>query len=155
MITTTIEIKLHDIVKMPDGSQFIIVDIKPNRPSNQFVGILVNGKGAPYKFGFRHRPTVAGHAEDNHPALVAYLQRTQRTFTGFCNNSNPASAPAAVFFHLLEAVEAGDMSKAKILAAAIRTMPGYAKAKPSGLFAEYEEAVRKGIVERFDMRERR
>lgn len=127
MITTTIDVKLHDVVKMPDGSQFIIVDIKPNRPSNQFVGILVNGKGAPYKFGFRHRPAVVGHAEDNHPALVAYLQRTQRTFTGFCNNSNPAMASTtAVFFHLLEAVEADDMPKAKILAAAIRTMPGYA-----------------------------
>jgi len=149
--TTTIsEIKLFDIVQLyGDRQQMIVVDIKPNRPANPFVGVLVKGQGAQYKFGHKHRPTVVGHANPDHPALIAMRQRKGMT-TPLIEPVNQEAR--AVFFHLLDAVEAGDMSKAKILAAAIRTMPGYAKPKPSALFSEYEEAVKNGTVERFDMR---
>jgi hypothetical protein len=112
------EIKLFDIVRLyGDRQQMVVVDIKPNRPANPFVGVLVNGQGAQYKFGYKHRPTVVGHANPDHPALIAMRQRKGISPSGDCR----------VFFHLLEAVEAGDMPKAKILAAAIRTMPGYSK----------------------------
>jgi hypothetical protein len=125
-ITTSMpEVKLFDIVQLyGDRQQMIVVDIKPNRPANPFVGVLVKGQGAQYKFGPKHRPAVVGHANPDHPALIAMRQRKGMTMPQI----EPVNQEArAVFFHLLDAVEAGDMSKAKILAAAIRTMPGYGK----------------------------
>jgi hypothetical protein len=143
--TTTAEIKLFDIVQLyGDRQQMIVVDIKLNRPANPFIGVLVKGQGAQYKFGWKHRPTVVGHAKDDHPALRAWKQK-------YGPKTNQPQATQAVFIHLLEAVEAGDLPKAQILAAAIRTMDGYAKPKPSTLFAEYEAAVKDGTVERFNM----
>jgi hypothetical protein len=124
--TTTIsEIKLFDIVQLyGDRQQMIVVDIKLNRPANPFIGVLVNGQGAKYKFGYKHRPTVVGHANPDHPALIAMQQRNNMAMP----QGEPVNQEAkAVFLHLLDAVEAGDMSKAKILTAAIRTMPGYSK----------------------------
>jgi hypothetical protein len=123
MTSSMPEIKLFDIVQLyGDRQQMIVVDIKPSRPANPFIGVLVKGQGAQYKFGPKHRPTVVGHADQNHPALIAMRQRKGMTTP----QMEPVNQEAkAVFFHLLDAVEAGDMSKAKILAAAIRTMPGY------------------------------
>jgi hypothetical protein len=127
--TTIFEIKLFDIVQLYGGrQQMIVVDIKPNRPANPFVGVLVKGQGAQYKFGTKHRPTVVGHANHDHPALIAMRQRKGGlgSLPAMTPQTNLVSQEAkAVFFHLLEAVEAGDISKAKILTAAIRTMPGY------------------------------
>ncbi|MFA5766316.1 MAG: hypothetical protein WC919_00135 [Candidatus Paceibacterota bacterium] len=126
MTTTSMpEIKLFDIVQLYGGrQQMVVVDIKPNRPANPFVGVLVKGQGAQYKFGPKHRPNVVGHANPDHPALIAMRQRKGMTTP----QVEPVNQEArAVFFHLLDAVEAGDMAKAKILAAAIRTMPGYGK----------------------------
>ena len=121
--TTLAEIKIHDIVQLYGDRLLIVVDIKPNRPANPFVGVLVNGQGAQYKFGPRHRPKVVGHAQSDHPALLAMQRRK-----GMTTLVEPVNQEArAVFFHLLEAVESGDMPKAKILAAAIRTIPGYNK----------------------------
>ncbi|MFA5767309.1 MAG: hypothetical protein WC919_05275 [Candidatus Paceibacterota bacterium] len=121
------EIKLFDIVKLyGDRQQMIVVDIKPNRPANPFIGVLVKGQGAQYKFGYKHRPTVVGHANPDHPAIVAMRRRKEATTV----QMEPVNQEAkAVFFHLLEAVEASDMPKAKILTAAIRTMPGYANVR--------------------------
>jgi hypothetical protein len=128
--TTTIsEIKLFDIVQLyGDRQQMVVVDIKPNRPANPFVGVLVKGQGAQYKFGYKHRPTVVGHANPDHPALIAMRRKAEQRSGITMPQMEPINQEArAVFFHLLDAVEAGDMSKAKILAAAIRTMPGYSK----------------------------
>jgi len=123
--TSLAEIKVFDIVQLyGDRQQMIVTEIKPSRPANPFLGVLVNGQGAQYKFGYKHRPTIVGHAKPDHPALLA-LQRRKGMTTPLVEPVNQEAR--AVFFHLLEAVEAGDMPKAKILAAAIRTMPGYSK----------------------------
>lgn len=119
MITTAMDtIHLFDIVRLVNGDQMIVTGIKPNRPSNPFLGILVNGKGAEYKFGPRFNPVVIGHADQNHPALAARRDRLN------VDNLTPG---AAMIHQLLQAVEEGDFSKAKILTAAIRTVPQYRK----------------------------
>jgi hypothetical protein len=120
MITTSMpEIKLHDIVRLSGGSQMVVTDIKPRRPANPFVGVLVNGQGAEYKFGGRHNPVVIGHAEPGHPALEALGARRR--------SRDPDLAVGFTIRQLLEAVEAGDMPKAKILTAVIRTTNLYRK----------------------------
>jgi hypothetical protein len=126
MITTAMDtIKLFDIVQLyGDRQQMVVVDIKPNRPANPFVGVLIRGQGAQYKFGPKHRPTVVGHANHDHPALIAMRQRKGLT-TPQVETVNQEER--AVFFHLLEAVEEGDLPKAKILTAVIRTFPQYHK----------------------------
>ncbi len=71
-----LEFAVDDIVALYGGKdQMVIVDLKPNRPANPYVGVLVKGKGAPYKFGPRQRPQKIGVADKNHPALVAYRER--------------------------------------------------------------------------------
>ena len=112
--TTEFDIKIHDIVRLANGHQFIITGINPKRPVNLFSGVLVNGQGAEYKFGPKHRPVVIGHAPANHPALISLTVRKGTRPVG--------QDAAAIVCHLLEAVEIGDLPKAKILAAAIRTM---------------------------------
>jgi hypothetical protein len=135
MITTSLpEIHLYDIVRLANGDEMIVTQIRPSRPVNPLCGILVNGKGAEYKFGPKHKPVVTGHANPSHPALVALRQRLDR-FGPFSNGSAMQSAQAApsqdataVVCHLLEAVESGDLQKAKILTAALRTMDQFRKA---------------------------
>lgn len=110
-------IKPLDIVRLMNGDQMIVTQIKRNRPANPYCGVLVDGKGAEYKFGLRHQPVVVGAASADHPALVAWKQRKEK------KEHKPTNDQAVtVINHLLDAVEAGDLPKAKILAAVIRTM---------------------------------
>jgi hypothetical protein len=112
--TTIYEIKLFDIVQINGGSQMIVTEIKPSRPSNPFIGIKINGQGAQYKFGHIHRPVVVGHAEPDHPALCAFRRKYGK--------SESSRTFETLVFQLIEAVEADDTHKAKILAAAIKTI---------------------------------
>ena len=97
--TTELDIKIHDIVRLANGHQFIITGINPKRPVNLFSGVLVNGQGAEYKFGPKHRPVVIGHAPANHPALISLTVRKGTRPVG--------QDAAAIVCHLLEAVEIG------------------------------------------------
>lgn len=119
-LTVLFDIQIHDLVRLANGDEFIVTAIRLNRPVNPFCGVLVNGKGAEYKFGPKHHPVVIAHAPDNHPALVALANRK--------SGRKPIGQDAqAIIFHLLDAVEAGDLPKAKILVAAIRTMEQFRK----------------------------
>jgi len=111
-------IKVFDIVRLSNLDEMIVTAIKPNRPTNPFVGILVNGKGTEYKFGPRHRPAVIGRALSDHPALVARQARIAKKL-GVTPVDNGAKAAIT---HLLDAVDADDFVKAKILASVIRSM---------------------------------
>lgn len=127
MITTSMPtINLYDVVQLGNGDEMIVTQIKPNRPANPFCGVLVNGQGAEYKFGPRNRPVFVRHAEQNHPALIAWRRRIT-TQPALVPGQTPGPDAQAVIFHLLEAVEAEDMAKAKILAAVIRTMGQFRK----------------------------
>jgi hypothetical protein len=123
MTTTSMaEINKFDIVRLGNGDQMIVTQVVPSRPVNPFCGVLVGGKGAEYKFGPRHKPVVVGHANPDHPVLLARRDRMEEKI------GRPLGTDAtAVIIHLLEAVEAGDLSKAQILAAAIRTMAQFRK----------------------------
>jgi hypothetical protein len=125
ILSTEFDISLYDIVRLNNGDEMIITVITPDRPVNPFCGILVNGKGAEYKFGSRNHPVVSGHANPNHPALVAFRRRHAER----AGQVEPSTDAQAIIFHLLDAVESGDLSKAKILAAAIRTMDQFRKNK--------------------------
>lgn len=114
--TSMPEIKRFDIVRLANGDQMIVTDIKPSRPANPFLGILVNGQGAEYKFGPRFRPVVIGKADQSHPALVALRGR---------KGVNASSV--YVIRDLLNAVEDGNMQQAKILASVIRKFEGFQK----------------------------
>jgi hypothetical protein len=118
-LTTEFDVKIHDIVRLANGHQFIITGINPKRPVNLFSGVLVNGQGAEYKFGAKHRPVVIGHAPANHPALISLNVRK--------GTAGPSQDTIAIVFHLLDAVEADDLSKAKILAAVLRTTEQFRK----------------------------
>ena len=125
-ITTSMEtVHLYDIVRLGNGDQMIVTQVRPSRPANPFCGVLVSGKGAEYKFGPRHRPTVIGKAQQDHPALVAL--RARHAERAGAIQPQVGQDATAVIFHLLEAVEAGDMAKARILTAAIRTMGQFHK----------------------------
>jgi|WetSurMetagenome_2_1015567.scaffolds.fasta_scaffold137745_3 hypothetical protein len=102
---------INDIVQLSNGSKLILVAIKNRRPKYPYVGVLVNGGRTAYKFGPINRPQVVGHADDNHPALVTYRSRQQ----GGVDNKG-------IILQLLQAVEREDMTAAKILAGAARTM---------------------------------
>lgn len=125
MITESMpEIKLYDIVRLDIGFRvnkdiMIVTNIKPNRPANPLCGILLNGKGAEYKFGPKHNPVVIGTAPENHPALVAFRNKANQK-----SGKKPPleTNTKAIIYHLIEAVEAGDLPKAKILAAVVRTL---------------------------------
>ena len=129
IIETMPEVKLYDIVRLDIGNRvnkdiMIVTNIKPNRPTNPLCGILLNGKGAEYSFGPKHKPVVIGTAPENHPTLVAYRQRRQDLHDKVGRNFRPTleTNTKAVIYHLIEAVEAGDLPKARILAAVVRTM---------------------------------
>ncbi len=108
-------IKLNDIVRLSNGDEFIITNIKPNRPVNPLCGVKVNGKGAEYRFGSKHRPIIIGCAQDNHPALIAMKSKR-------INRGGRKPNDNIVIVHLLDAIEAEDWAKTKILASVIRTM---------------------------------
>lgn len=74
--TTTI-LKKHDIVRIGNGDMLIITEVNPHKPANKYSGVLVNGQGKQYAFGARHRPVYEGHAEPNHPALMAHAARNK------------------------------------------------------------------------------
>jgi hypothetical protein len=129
IIETMPEIKLYDIVRLDIGNRvnkdiMIVTNIKPNRPTNPLCGILLNGKGAEYSFGPKHKPVVIGTAPENHPALAAYHQRRQDLRDKIGGGLKPPleTNTKAIIYHLIEAVEAGDLPKAKILAAVVRTL---------------------------------
>jgi len=70
-------IGINEIVNVC-GSPMIVVEIKHSRPANPYIGIKLNGNGAPYKFGPRHNPAKANPPQfvnENHPAVVAYKNR--------------------------------------------------------------------------------
>jgi hypothetical protein len=117
-MTTLFDVAIHDIVRLSNGDKMVVTQVKPNRPANPFCGVLVNGLGAEYKFGGKHKPVVVGHADENHPALVANRLRLQVR----AGNQPVDDKSRAVISHLLNAVEAGDLAKAQVLATAIRTM---------------------------------
>ena len=123
-ITTSMDtVHLFDIVRLLNGDQMIITQIRSSRPANPICGVLVSGKGAEYKFGPRLKPVVIGKAQQDHPALVA-LRARHAERAGATQIGQDATA---VIFHLLEAIETGDMAKAKILTAVIRTMEQFHK----------------------------
>ena len=107
-----------DIVRLGNGDDLVITQVKPNRPANPFCGVLVNGKGTEYKFGLKHRPTVIGVAESNHPALLAHQNKRRLLSTTISFDDGRK----AVFGQLLDAIEAGDLPKAQILAAVARNL---------------------------------
>lgn len=108
------EIKQFDIVRLNNRHEFIVTAINNRRPVNPFAGVKVNGRGTEYIFGPKHRPVVIGHAEPDHPALVARNQK----------KGNPVKG---IIEQLLTAVEEGDLVKANILAGAIRTTSEFRK----------------------------
>jgi hypothetical protein len=103
--------QLFDIVQIGRNKQFIVTDIKPNRPRYPYVGVNANGRGTPYKFSALGA-TIVGHAPENHPALVAYRAR----------RASVAPNDKGIILKLLDAVEHGDLATANILAGAARTM---------------------------------
>ena len=115
---TEFDIKVHDIVRLANGHRFIITGINPKRPVNMFTGVLVNGQGAEYKFGPKHRPHVIGHAPANHPALISLSVRKGNAI---------GQDIQSIVFHLLDAVEADDLPKAKILTSVLRTTDQFRK----------------------------
>ena len=137
MTTTVFDVSVMDIVRLSNGHEFIVTSISPKRPANPFSGVKVNGQGTEYKFDPKWKPVVIGKADTSHPAILTLQARKHRPFTGFLNNSMPSTASGpfpqpsndavAVVCHLLDAVEADDQPKAKILAAALRTMPQFRK----------------------------
>lgn len=98
------KIALHDIVQLGSGAQLIVVEIIRSRPANPYLGVKVNGQGARYKFGPKHRPVVIGKADANHPALRAMARK-----------NGVQSDPRLVA--LASAVLSGDMATARRLAA--------------------------------------
>lgn len=116
-----------DIVRI-GRHQMIIVRIEMSRPVNQFVGIKVNGNGAEYVFGIRNKPVKVDHALTDHPAIIAWQKRkllTASTTSSLSGFSGIDDGVVAAVCHLLDAVEKGDMQKAKILAAVVRTIPQF------------------------------
>lgn len=113
-----VTIKPLDIVRLSNGDQMIVTGVKLSRPANPYLGVLVNGQGAEYKFGPRFKPVVTGSASVDHPALLAWKRR-KATKAGETTSQLQSKV---IISHLLDAVEAGDLPKAKILAAVIRTM---------------------------------
>lgn len=75
-ITMSAEIlELHDIVRIGNGDRIIITAFNHNRPANKYSGVLEKGMGKEYIFGHKHRPVYVGHADHDHPALVALRNR--------------------------------------------------------------------------------
>ena len=105
-----------DIVEFPQGDQMIVTEIKPSRPANPYVGVKMNGQGAPYKFGPKHMPKKVGTAPANHPALQANAARG--------NNKSGALTPGAreTLAQMLTAVESGDLAQAQALVPAVRVL---------------------------------
>ena len=104
--------QVNDIVRLSNGSELIITEVKLSRPANPYLGVLVNGRGTVYKFGPRNKPVVIGIADDNHPALAAMKSKR----SGVDNNFK------TVVSKLLDAVDAGDLVTAEILADVVRSM---------------------------------
>lgn len=106
-------LKVKDIVRLANGQQLIVTEVKFNRPANPYLGVLVRGTGKQYKFGPKHHPTKIGVAPDDHPALVAKAGRSA---------PGVSSDYKRLVGELISAVESGDNVKAKILAAAVRVL---------------------------------
>lgn len=105
-----------DIVQI--GSRhFIIVDYKPERHVYPYVGILANGKGAPYKLSPTKHGTMAyrSRAAEDHPAYLAYLSRTGKT-----SDSQIDATYKKLVDRLVDAVLADDQYKAKTIAIGLR-----------------------------------
>lgn len=82
-------IKLYDIVEIgPDdprttrrpkpARQFIITSIEPGFYHRRTKGVLISGKGTEYPVSLSigdDYPLIVGHAEQNHPALIAFRKK--------------------------------------------------------------------------------
>lgn len=112
MVVRTLNgITVGDIVKIGGGGSYIITNIYPHRPVHQYTGIAVNGHGTEYKIGHKHRLSVIGKADPNHPALVAYRQKK-----GIGNDFK------ILVDRLCQAVEQDDLAAAKALVTAIKEL---------------------------------
>lgn len=112
---STEALQLNDIVRLAGGQQLIIVEIIPSRPANPYLGVLVNGQGKEYKFGYKHRPHKIGVAPQDHPALLARQDR--KVAKGGINAQYKIVAD-----NLCKAVLNGDTAAAKVLATTLQQL---------------------------------
>ena len=122
-IGATSGFETNDIVTLFGSNQpkntMIIVELKSDRPINPYLGVLINGKGAPYKFGPRQRPEKTGVADLRHPALVAYHNRMER-MGGHQGNADVTYRKLVQ--QLISAVKNSDLDTARVLAEAIEAL---------------------------------
>ncbi len=100
-----------DLVRLANGSEMIVTDIKRTRPANPYVGVKPRGNGRQYKFGPKHGPEKIGTVDESHPALIALSART----------GGVSPQMKALLESLFDAVEAGDLEKAAGLAPLCRS----------------------------------
>lgn len=111
--THTQEYAVNDIVDGADGKQYIVFKCSPSRSVNPYVIIPIRGRGNGYKCLASFIKRKVGEAPVDHPALVAYRQRTG----GVSDDYKEAVT------NLCEAVEQGHWEKARALVAFIRENP--------------------------------